>query len=160
MRTNHRSESRPAGVRMLLFAGLGLFVAASAGAAARAVPIVDAAKAEDASTVRTLLEQQVDVNAAEVDGTTALHWAAYQGDAETARLLLAAGARTDVTNRYGVTPLALAAGRGDASRRRGVARTPAPTRTPRCPRERRFSWPPPAPVTSARCGCCWPTAPT
>ena len=77
--------------------------------------IVDAAKAEDASTVRTLLEQQVDVNAAEVDGTTALHWAAYQGDAETARLLLAAGARTDVTNRYGVTPLALAAGRGDAS---------------------------------------------
>ena len=115
MRTNHRSESRPAGVRMLLFAGFGLFVAASAGAAARAVPIVDAAKAEDASTVRTLLEQQVDVNAAEVDGTTALHWAAYQGDAETARLLLAAGARTDVTNRYGVTPLALAAGRGDAS---------------------------------------------
>ncbi len=115
MRTNHRLESRPAGVRMLLFACLGLFVAASAGAAARAVPIVDAAKAEDASTVRTLLEQQVDVNAAEVDGTTALHWAAYQGDAETARLLLAAGARTDVTNRYGVTPLALAAGRGDAS---------------------------------------------
>ena len=114
MRTNHRSESRPLGVRMLLFASLGLFAAAAAGAAARAVAIVDAAKAEDSSTIRTLLEQQVDVNAAEADGTTALHWAAYQGDVETARLLLAAGARTEVTNRYGVTPLALAAGRGDA----------------------------------------------
>ena len=119
MRTHHRSESRPVGVRMLLLTGLGLLVTAMGGAdasavaAARAVPIVDAARAEDASTVRTLLERQVDVNAAEADGTTALHWAAYQGDVETARLLLAAGARTDVTNRYGVTPLALAAGRGD-----------------------------------------------
>ena len=47
MRTNPRSESRPLGVRMLLFASLGLFAAASAGAAARAVAIVDAAKAED-----------------------------------------------------------------------------------------------------------------
>ena len=112
MRTNPEAASRPVAIQILSLVGAGLLTAASAGAAA--VPLVDAARAEDAATVRALLEQQVDVNAAEVDGTTALHWAAYQGDVETARLLLAAGARTGVTNRYGVTPLALAAERGEA----------------------------------------------
>ena len=112
MRTNPEVESRPVAIRILSLVGVGLLTAASAGAAA--IPLVDAARAEDAAAVRALLEQQVDVNAAEVDGTTALHWAAYQGDVETARLLLAAGARTGVTNRYGVTPLALAAERGEA----------------------------------------------
>ena len=114
MRTNPGSESRPVAIRTLSLVGAALLTAVSAGAAAPAVAIVDAARAEDASAVRALLEQQVDVNAAEVDGTTALHWAAYQGDVETAGLLLAAGARTGVTNRYGVTPLALAAERGEA----------------------------------------------
>ena len=114
MRTNPESESRPVAIRNLSLVGAGLLAAAAAAAAAAAVPLVDAAKAEDAAAVRALLEEQVDVNAAEVDGTTALHWAAYRGDPETARLLLAAGARTGVTNRYGVTPLALAAERGDA----------------------------------------------
>ena len=113
MRTNPESASRAVAIRTLSLVGAGLLAAASAGAAA-AVPLVDAARAEDAAAVRALLEQQVDVNAAEVDGTTALHWAAYRGDVETARLLLAAGARTGVTNRYGVTPLALAAERGEA----------------------------------------------
>ena len=114
MRTNPESESRSVAIRTLSLVGAGLLTAAAAAAAAPAVPLVDAAKAEDASAVRALLEEQVDVNAAEVDGTTALHWAAYRGDAETARLLLAAGARTGLTNRYGVTPLALAAERGEA----------------------------------------------
>ena len=115
MRTNPRSESRSFGFRMLPLAVSALLAGAAASVgAAPAIPIVDAAKAEDASAVRALLEQQADVNAAEVDGTTALHWAAYQGDVETARLLLAAGASTGATNRYGVTPLALAAERGEA----------------------------------------------
>ncbi len=115
MRTNPRSESRSFGFRMLPLVGSALLAGAAASVgAAPAIPIVDAAKAEDTAAVRTLLERQVDVNAAEVDGTTALHWAAYQGDVETARLLLTAGARTGVTNRYGVTPLALAAERGEA----------------------------------------------
>ena len=114
MLTNPGSELRSVANWTLSIVGAGLLTATSAGAAAPAVPLVDAARAEDAAAVRALLEQQADVNAAEVDGTTALHWAAYQGDVETARLLLAAGARTGVTNRYGVTPLALAAERGEA----------------------------------------------
>ena len=34
-------------------------------------------------------QQRVDVNAPQIDGTTALHWAAYQDDLETAELLVA-----------------------------------------------------------------------
>ena len=88
--------------------------ATTASAAGRDVPLVEAAKAEDAAAVRALLDNAVDVDAPALDGTTALHWAAYQGDHETARVLLEAGARADLANRYGVTPLTLAAGRGDA----------------------------------------------
>ena len=54
----------------------------------------------------------VDVNAAQVDGTTALHWAAYHDDAETAALLVRAGANVNAVNRYGVPPLSLACSNG------------------------------------------------
>ena len=88
--------------------------AGTAAATARDLPLVEAARAADADAVRALLERQVDVDIAETDGTTALHWAAYRGDFETAQLLLEAGARPEAANRYGVTPLVLAAGRGNA----------------------------------------------
>jgi uncharacterized protein len=52
--------------------------------------------------------------AAEGDGTTALHRAAYAGDVAQVRALLQGGARADAANRYGMTPLALAAGAGSA----------------------------------------------
>lgn len=89
-------------------------VSSSAGAAERSVPLIEAVKAADTEAVRALLDQQVDINAVEMDGTTALHWAAYQGDVGTAQLLLHADANANASNRYGVTPLTLAAGRGDA----------------------------------------------
>src|SRR5262245_60770589 len=44
----------------------------------------------------------------DADGTTALHWAAYQNDLAIARLLLDAGADATAANRYGVRPLSLA----------------------------------------------------
>ena len=90
------------------------FGAGAAGAPAVDLPLIEAAKTADPVAVRALLRQQADVDAAEADGTTALHWAAYKGDVETARLLLRAGARVDARNRYHVTPLELAAGRGSA----------------------------------------------
>jgi len=75
--------------------------------------MVDAARDGDITAVRALLRQRADVNIAETDGTTALHWAARAGDAALTDLLLKAGAQPNATNRYGVTPLALAAGNGE-----------------------------------------------
>jgi ankyrin repeat protein len=49
-----------------------------------------------------------------VDGTTALHWAAYREDAALVELLLGAGADVRAANRYGATPLSLACGNGNA----------------------------------------------
>ena len=94
---------------------LGMSAAGATTAPTRDVPLIDAARAADADAVRALLERRVDVNTAETDGTTALHWASYKGDLETARMLLGAGADVGAANRYGVTPLALAAGRGNPS---------------------------------------------
>src|SRR4026207_2418334 len=92
---------------------LGLGLAAPAIAAERAA-IADAAEQRDKAGVRTLIQTGADVNAAQVDGTTALHWAAYHDDTETAALLVKAGANVNVLNRYGATPLAQACENGSA----------------------------------------------
>jgi hypothetical protein len=52
-------------------AALGM-TGATAGAAAPA--LVTAAQNKDSKAVRALLSRHVDVNAAEPDGSTALHW--------------------------------------------------------------------------------------
>ena len=70
--------------------------------------LVDAVKNRDRAAVRSLLEERVNVNAAQADGTTALAWAANRDDSETAELLLRAGAKANLANDYGVAPLALA----------------------------------------------------
>ena len=56
-----------------------------------------------------------DVNAAEADGMTALHWAVRADDLETVQLLIRAGANVKAANRYGMTPLSLAATNGNAA---------------------------------------------
>jgi ankyrin repeat protein len=87
----------------------------SLGAAARPAPLVDAVRKADKAAVHSLLQRKADVNAAEIDGTTALHWAAYGGDLETAQLLVRACANDRAANRYGVTPLTLACAKGNAA---------------------------------------------
>lgn len=80
-------------------------------------PIADAVMRGDSAQVRTLIKQGLDVNAAQADGMTALHWAASRGDVSTTRMLLFAGARPAAVTRNGnYTPLHLAArnGRGEA----------------------------------------------
>jgi ankyrin repeat protein len=83
-----------------------------AGAAGNAT-IVDAVKRQDKTVTRALLKQRADVNAPDVEGMTALHWAAHWDDLETVKLLLRAGAKAKVANRYGVTPLHEACTVGD-----------------------------------------------
>ena len=89
-----------------------LLWAAAPGAAA-ATPLADAVQAMDLPAVRALMAGSADVNAAQVDGMTALHWAALHNDLDLASGLLAAGARADAANRYGVTPLTLACTNGN-----------------------------------------------
>src|SRR5437763_7167252 len=77
--------------------------------------IADAAMKGDIDSVRSLLKEAVDVNAAQGDGMTALHWAAQKGDAETAQLLIYAGANVKAGTRIGgYSPLFLAAEAGQS----------------------------------------------
>ena len=88
---------------------------AGAAGAADTPPLVDAARDGDIAAVRALLAQGADVDAAEADGTSALHWASYRDDVETVGLLLDAGADVDVTNDLGATPLWTAGQNGSAA---------------------------------------------
>jgi hypothetical protein len=63
-----------------------------------------------------------DVNAAQGDGTTPLHWAVYKIDADLARALLERGAKPDVINNYGSSPLAEAVKGWQCSPGRNAAR--------------------------------------
>ena len=88
-------------------------------------------RAAIATAVKALLKQAADVNAAQGDGMTALHWAAMNGDAELAQMLIFAGANVRATTRLGTyTPLLsrqpARARRGDP----GARSRPAPTSRP------------------------------
>ena len=65
-------------------------------------------KDRDIESVRALLKQRIDVNAAQGDGATALHWAAHRDDLAIADLLIRSGARANAANDLGATPLHLA----------------------------------------------------
>ena len=82
-----------------------LLAAGTVQAADADLRLVTALRNRDAAAVRTLLKQRPDVNAADVEGMTPLHWAAHWDDLATVKQLLAMGASPKVANRYGVTPL-------------------------------------------------------
>jgi len=86
--------------------------ASVAFSAAADVPLIEAVKTANTATIQSLIEQHVDVNSPEADGTTALHWAVHRNDLETVELLIGAGASVESENRYGVKPLLLAADNG------------------------------------------------
>jgi len=96
---------------------IGALILLEFGLAASAVAasLADAAEQRDQASVRTLLEGGIDVNTAQVDGTTALHWAAYHDDAEMVALLVGAGADVNAVNRYGVPSLVEACTNGNAT---------------------------------------------
>src|SRR5262245_58474422 len=77
--------------------------------------LATAVKAGDKATIQTLLQQRVDVNVPETDGTTALHWAVRNDDADLIDRLIRAGANVKAANRYGITPLYLACVNGNAA---------------------------------------------
>jgi ankyrin repeat protein len=81
-----------------------------------AAAIADAAMIGDEAAVRTLTRGGADVNVAQGDGMTALHWAAERGDADLAAVLLKSGANVRAVTRIGGhTPLHVAAKAGAAA---------------------------------------------
>jgi ankyrin repeat protein len=94
---------------------LTLIVSVFLAAGPSDLKLIDAVKTNDAKAVRALLAQHVNVNAAEPDGSTALHWAAQRNNTEIADLLIAGGANVKAATRYNVTPLFLASMNGNAA---------------------------------------------
>lgn len=87
---------------------IGWLALSESAAGAGDTRLVDAVMQQDRAAVLYLLQRGADVNAAQSDGATALHWAAHWDDADTIDRLLKAGATADVANELGATPLWLA----------------------------------------------------
>src|SRR5215203_2374781 len=99
-----------------ILTGAAIVAMLSIGVSAAESPVADAAARGDRDAVKSLLKQAADVNGAQGDGMTALHWAAMNGDAELAQMLIFAGANVRATTRLGTyTPLYLASQQGHAT---------------------------------------------
>ena len=92
---------------------LSLACALGPGVVLAASDIADAAMREDNAAVQRLITSKANVNEAQPDGTTALHWAAYHGDAKLAGKLIAAKANPGALTDTGITPLSLACENGN-----------------------------------------------
>jgi uncharacterized protein len=96
---------------------LALLLASTGSAAADAArdqQFVQAVKTGNSRTAFALIDERVDPNAAERDGTTALHWAVRNNDLAMVDRLIAAGADVHAANRYGITAIYLACQNGSA----------------------------------------------
>ena len=75
--------------------------------------LIDAVRNRDHDAVAALMDD-VDVNATQPDGATALAWAVHLQEHGTAELLLSVGADVNTSDDYGDTPLTLAAANADS----------------------------------------------
>ncbi len=96
-----------------LFTGL-IAVSAAFAASGDDAGLIAAARNDDPSTVKALLQQGANPNQREADGSTALAWAVIRNNAALAESLLQAGADPNLTNELGIGPLALAVTTGSA----------------------------------------------
>jgi ankyrin repeat protein len=101
--------------RLILVGLAAAFVSGLMGAGNFRPPLVDAAMKGDQAAFRSLLQKRVDVNAADADGSTALHWVSYHDDLESVDLLIRAGANVNASSDLGVTPLWSASQNGSAA---------------------------------------------
>jgi ankyrin repeat protein len=85
-----------------LLVALSLALASSAYAQST---LADRIEAGDRKTALEMIAAGANVNQAQPDGTTPLHWATYRVDRELVDRLLKKGAKASVVNRYGASPL-------------------------------------------------------
>src|SRR3954463_4516065 len=103
-------------MRTVQLSGLAALALSAFLHASPAASVADAAMDGNREAVRSLLKQAADVNAAQGDGMTALHWGGMKDAAALAQPLLYAGANVKATTRIGAyTPLILAAKNGSAA---------------------------------------------
>src|SRR5580658_6914543 len=102
-------------MKRLIGCCIAVLLPVSALLGAASSDVADAVMNGNKAAVRSLLQQKANVNAPQVDGTTALHWAVQSNDLETADLLIRAGAKASAANREGATPLMLASVNGNAA---------------------------------------------
>jgi ankyrin repeat protein len=81
-------------------------LAAAGNAAAADAALARLIQADDRAAALEMIVEGADVNEAQGDGTTPLHWAVYKIDVDLTRALLERGADPDTINAYGSTPLA------------------------------------------------------
>lgn len=81
------------------------WLAAAGTAAAADGSLAGLIQAGNHDAALKMIAAGADVNAAQGDGTTPLHWAVYKIDVDLVRALLARGAKPDVMNNYGSSPL-------------------------------------------------------
>ena len=77
----------------------------AAGAAWAQSPLADLIRDGRTEAAMRLIDEGADVNAAQPDGSTPLHWAAYRQALPLVDRLLAEGADAATMNRYGASPL-------------------------------------------------------
>ena len=104
-------------IRRVVIRGLLLLVTSSLATLVFAQQtLVDLVRAGNREAVlAAITSPDIDLEAAEPDGSTVLMWATYSADHDLVRALLDRGARADVTNRYGSTPLTEAVKLGDVA---------------------------------------------
>src|SRR5437879_6610255 len=102
-------------LRRILWCCVAVLLSVASLLGAAASDLADAAMKGNKEAVRSLLQRKANINAPQIDGTTALHWAVRSDDLETAELLIRAGANVSVANRDGATPLLLATVNGNAA---------------------------------------------
>ncbi len=111
-----RDATRPMSTVLRANAGSALVLTLLMWVGVPESPVADAAMRGDLEEVRTLLRGGADVNAAQGDGMTALHWAAEAGELEIVEILIYAGANPGAVTRLGdYTPLHLASKVGQSN---------------------------------------------
>ena len=117
------NSGRIARLVFLALAIAGVAVPAQVEAAARpqaqteaqTLTLADAAEMRDGALIRDLLQEGADVDARQIDGMSALHWAVFHDDDDVAGLLVRSGADVNAETRYGIPPLAVASTNGNAT---------------------------------------------
>ena len=84
-------------------------------AAAPDLRLIESVRSQDRARALALIKQGVNVNTAQPDGATALHWAVHWEDGALVEALLAGTANPNAKNDLGVTPILMAATSGNGA---------------------------------------------